>query len=142
VFGFNAMALMAGALACVRLSRLVSTRSILKAGFAGIAIGGAWLLLNARQSPWDLALPMFLISFSTGMSRPPSNNLVLQQVKQSAGSASSLLMFFIMTSGASAMWLISLDWPDKIEILGLMALIGGGVSSACWLVLKKMARSQ
>jgi len=141
-FGFNAMALMAGALACVRLSRLVSTRSILTAGFAGIAIGGAWLLLNARQSPWDLALPMFLISFSTGMSRPPSNNLVLQQVKQGAGAASSLLMFFIMTSGASAMWLISLDWPDKMRILGLMALVGGGVASACWLVMKKTARSQ
>jgi DHA1 family bicyclomycin/chloramphenicol resistance-like MFS transporter len=141
-FGFNAMALMAGALACVRLSRLVSTRSILTAGFAGIAIGGVWLLLNARQSPWDLALPMFLISFSTGMSRPPSNNLVLQQAKQGVGSASSLLMFFIMTFGASAMWLISLDWPDKIQILGLMALIGGGVASACWLVLKKAARSQ
>jgi len=141
-FGFNAMALMAGALACVRLSRLVSSRSILTAGFAGIALGGAWLLLSARQSPWDLSLPMFMISFSTGMSRPPGNNLVLQQAKQGAGSASSLLMFFIMTSGASGMWLISLDWPDKIQIMGLMALIGGGVASACWLVLKKMARSQ
>lgn len=141
-FGFNAMALMAGALACVRLSRMVSSRSILTAGFAGIALGGAWLLLNAGQSPWDLALPMLVISFSTGMSRPPSNNLVLQQVKQGAGAASSLLMFFIMTSGALAMWFISLDWGDKIQVLGLMGLIGGGAASVCWLAFKRMTRGQ
>jgi DHA1 family bicyclomycin/chloramphenicol resistance-like MFS transporter len=135
-FGFNAMALMAGALVCVRLSRLVSSRSILTAGFAAIALGGAWLLLGPGQKPWDFALPMFVISFGCGMSRPPGNNLVLQQVSQGAGSASSMLMFFIMTSGAFSMWAISFPWTDKIQVLGIMGLVCGSATCACWLLLQ------
>lgn len=136
LFGFNVVALMAGAIACIRLKRMTSSRRILSISFAGIAMGGALLLLSPWQHPLTLTFPMFMISFAIGMSRPPSNNLVLQQVTQYAGSASSLLMFLIMTLGAGAMWLISWDWSDKIQILGLMGLICGGASFLGWLKIK------
>ena len=136
-FGFNALALMIGALAFTRMSRVFPSRSILTAGFLMIAAGGLWLLLGPRQDPWDLALPMFIISFASGMSRPPSNNLVLDQVRRGAGAASSLLMFFLMTCGAMGMWFISLAWSDKIQVLALMAVICGSVSLVSWLVLQR-----
>lgn len=140
-FGFNALALMSGALACSRLNRLLPSRRMLTASFTGIFAGGLWLLSTAATSPWGLALPMLIISFSTGMSRPPSFNLVLEQVDQRAGAASSLLIFFFMTSGAIAMWFISLAWPDKIQILGLMGTVCGGASLIFWLPVQRVVRT-
>ena len=136
-FAFNALALMAGSIACVRLTRLVSSRSIITAGFVGTLAGGLWLLLSGHQGPWDLALPMFVISFSSGMSRPPSNNLVLEQVDRDAGTASSLLIFATMMSGAVAMWLISLNWRDKIQIMGIMSATSGALVLSLWLLLQR-----
>ncbi|MFZ7112786.1 MAG: multidrug effflux MFS transporter [Desulfatiglandales bacterium] len=136
-FGFNALALMAGSFACVRLTRLVSSHSIITAGFAGVLVGGLWLLLSGRQGPWDLALPMFVISFSSGMSRPPSNNLVLQQVDRDAGTASSLLIFTTMMSGAAAMWFISLNWHEKIHVLGAMGVASGALVLSLWLLMRR-----
>ncbi|MDA3897370.1 MAG: hypothetical protein PF482_14645 [Desulfobacteraceae bacterium] len=75
------------------------------------------MLLDAA-TPFNLF--MAVISFSFGLSRPPSNNLVLEQVDKNAGAASSLLIFIYFMLGAFSMWLISLDWTDKSAL------------SACW----------
>ena len=136
-FGFNAMALMLGAFVCTRLNRLISSRDIITMGFIGLIIGGTWLILTPQDSPWDLALPMFVISFASGLSRPPSNNLVLEQVNRGAGAAASFLMFSLMTSGAAAMWFGSLNWNDKIQVLGIMAAASGVAGLVCWLVMRK-----
>jgi len=136
-FGFNAMALMLGAFVCTRLNRLISSHDIITMGFIGLIIGGTWLILTPQHSPWDLALPMFVISFASGLSRPPSNNLVLEQVNRGAGAAASFLMFSLMTSGAAAMWFGSLGWNDKIQVLGIMGAGSGVTGLVCWLVMRK-----
>nr|WP_269851166.1 MFS transporter [Methanosarcina horonobensis] len=109
-FAFNAMALMVGSFSCLRLTKNISSKHLMTAGFAGIFLGGVILLLTGQHGPWSFALPMFLITFSLGLSRPPSNNLVLEQVDRDAGSASSLLIFSYFTLGAVGMWFISLEW--------------------------------
>ncbi|WP_027370435.1 multidrug effflux MFS transporter [Desulfovermiculus halophilus] len=136
-FGFNALALMAGSLLCTRLSGRVSSARILSLCYIGVTVGGALLLLVDQNGPWKLALPMLCISFSAGLSRPPSNNLVLSQVHHGAGAAASFLMFTIMTGGALAMWFISLGWEDKITVLGIMGLVCGGLGSVLWLALQR-----
>jgi len=80
---------------------------------------------------------MFVISFSSGMSRPPSNNLVLEQVDRDAGTASSLLIFATMMNGAVAMWLISLNWHDKIQILGTMSVASGALVLGLWFLMQR-----
>ena len=45
------------------------------------------------------ALPMFGYTFFLGLSRPISNHLILEQVDQDAGTASSLLTFFFFLCG-------------------------------------------
>jgi DHA1 family bicyclomycin/chloramphenicol resistance-like MFS transporter len=132
-FGFNALALMAGSFICTRISGRLDSHTILSLCYAGITAGGALLLLIPHTGPWNLALPMMLISFSAGLSRPPSNNLVLKEVRQGAGAASSLLIFTIMTAGACAMWFVSLNWPDKITIIGALGVACGGLGGFLWL---------
>lgn len=137
-FAMNALAIMAGAFACTRLLHRLGTRRILTAGFAGILLGGLGMLMSPPLGPWSLALPMIVISFSFGLSRPPSNNLVLEQVNQYAGAASSLLIFIYFMLGAFAMWLISLDWSDKIHTIGVLGTGAGGIILCIWILLPKM----
>lgn len=138
-FGFNALALMAGSFTCIRIGGQVMSRNILSIGFLGIAAGGLWLFLGNNDGPWDLALPVFVMSFSLGLSRPPSHNLVLKQVLKGAGAASSLLMFAMMTTGAAAMWFISLNWDEVTSVLGIMGLSCASFGLICWLLIQKFS---
>jgi len=136
-FAFNALALMVGSFSCLRLTKSISSRHLMTIGFAGVFLGGVFLLVTGQHGPWSFALPMFLVTFSIGLSRPPSNNLVLEQVDRDAGSASSLLIFCYFTLGAVGMWFISLEWADKIPVLGAIALSCGAMVLAAWFILQK-----
>jgi DHA1 family bicyclomycin/chloramphenicol resistance-like MFS transporter len=134
-FGFNAAAIMAGSFTCTRLSGKVGTKALLTTSFVGVLLSGLGMVMPIFPGPWRLALPMTLASFSFGLSRPPSNNMILEQVDQHAGAASSLMVLFYYTIGAVSMWVISLDWTDKIEVLGIMALLSGGIILTIWCLL-------
>jgi DHA1 family bicyclomycin/chloramphenicol resistance-like MFS transporter len=136
-FAFNASALMLGSVFCLRLIRSVNSKHLMTAGFLGIFLGGILLAINGQQSPWNFAIPMFIITFSIGLSRPPSNNLVLEQIDRDAGSASSLLIFTYFTMGAVGMWLISLEWTDKMHVLGLITLGCSSMVLIAWFILQR-----
>ncbi|HWQ49416.1 MAG TPA: multidrug effflux MFS transporter [Methanosarcina sp.] len=136
-FAFNALALMIGAFSCLRLIRRISSRHLMTIGFAGVFLGGVFLLFMGQHGPWSFALPMFIVSFSLGLSRPPSNNLVLEQVDRDIGSASSLLIFTYFIFGAVSMWFISLEWTDKIPVLGSTAVGCGALVLAAWFIIQK-----
>ncbi len=134
-FALNAAAIMAGSMVCSRLLRRVAPRRLITAGFIGILAGGLVMLTRWIPDPWGLTLPMAAIAFCFGLTRPPSNNMVLEQVNRHAGAASSLLIFIYFMLGAFSMWLISLDWPDKIFVIGFLGAASGGIMLAVWLAL-------
>ncbi len=131
-FAINAIAFMSGSLLCTRLLKHIRAGTVMTLGFIGLLSGGILMLLRLFPGPWSLALPMSVITFSIGLSRPPSNNLVLEQVDKYAGSASSMLIFIFFTLGACSMWFISLGWTDKVQIIGLLAAGGGAVMLVVW----------
>ena len=135
LFALNAAAIMTGSLACSWLLGRIGSRGVMTTGFAGILCGGLIMLAGWLPAPWGLAFPMAMISFSFGLSRPPSNNLVLEQVDRHAGAASSLLVFIYFMLGAFSMWLISLDWLDKVAIIGILGTGTGGIMLSIWLLL-------
>jgi MFS transporter, DHA1 family, multidrug resistance protein len=136
-FGANAFCFMAGSMICMRFGKRIGTFRMITAGYVGIGVGGIWMLTNQFNGHWQLALPMGLVALSLGLSRPPSNNLVLEQVKKDAGTASSTMVFSYFIFGAMAMAAVSLDWSDKIAFIGWMACGSGSVSFALWIVLRK-----
>jgi DHA1 family bicyclomycin/chloramphenicol resistance-like MFS transporter len=136
-FGFNALAFMCGPVAFSGLSRRLSSASLLTVAFAGIMASGLLMLAVPTDTPWRLALPMWGITFFLGMSRPPSNNLILDQVDRDVGAASALVIFTFMTVGALSMGLISLHWADKITVLGIMGSVAGAATVAFWLKYRK-----
>ena len=69
--------------------------------------------------------------------QPLSNSissLIVFRVFQAAGAASPFLIFIYFMLGALSMWLISLDWQDKIHTIGLLGAASGGVILGLWLL--------
>ncbi len=136
-FAFNALSIMAGSFACTRLLRRIRSDVLLTICFIIVPAGSILMFSRCLPGPWAIALPMAVISFAFGLSRPPSNNLVLEQVDRHAGSASSLMIFIYFMLGAFAMWFISLDWPDKIRIISVLGMGSGMAILLLWLVFGK-----
>jgi len=141
-FAFNALAIMAGSFTCARIQKIIRARDLLTLSFAGILTGGIIMFFQVFPDPWGLALPMALASFFFGLSRPPSNNIVLEQVDRDAGSASSLMVFLNFITGAFSMWFISLGWQDTIRTLSILAMLSGGIILAIWLMIPCLASSR
>lgn len=70
-FAFNAFSIMAGSFAFTRLHKRIESRKLLTISFAGILLGGLLMRSALFSGPWTLALPMALVSFFFGCSRPP-----------------------------------------------------------------------
>ncbi len=136
-FAFNSLAFMAGSMSCLKLIDKMNSKYLITAGFAGITLGAAAILLVGQNGPWSFAIPMALVTYSIGISRPPSNHLVLEQVHKDAGAASSLLIFTYFTLGAVGMWLVSLDWMERMKVLGTITLACGVLALIAWTLLQK-----
>ncbi len=135
-FAFNAIAIMTGSFVCARIQRHLASEKILTISFAGILVAGLFMYSDVVTGPWGLALPMAIASFCFGLSRPPSNHLVLQQVDHGAGTASSLMVFLYFIVAAFAMWFISLEWTSTIHVIARMAIYAGGFALVSWLLIR------
>lgn len=121
-FGINALSLMAGSFLCMRLVMRVNDRVLIGFGFSGMVIGGVLLVLMPHSQVLSFTLPMCCISFGFGLTRPLCVNMILENVTEDIGSASSLMMFVNFIFGALAMGLISLGGEWKILIIGVTAV--------------------
>ncbi|MDA8141445.1 MAG: multidrug effflux MFS transporter [Desulfobacteraceae bacterium] len=124
-FGGNATGIMIGAFTCSRWTRRRAGWPMMLAGFGGIALGGLSMGMIGPKGPLPFAVSMFLVTFCIGMTRPLSNNLVLEQVSQDVGTASSLLIFLYFLVGAGAMAMISLPWAERIGVIAWLAAGSG-----------------
>lgn len=136
-FGLNAFSFMSGSMVCMRFGAKWGTLPMISTGYAGIVFGGMLMLLHPFAGPLGFAIPMGIITFSLGLSRPPSNNLALEQVAVDAGTASSVMVFSYFICGAGSMAVASLDWSDKLTYIGSLSLGSGCVAFVFWLLLKK-----
>jgi len=134
-FAFNALCIMSGAFTSKKVKNMLSIKTVLTISFIGILLGSVVMVSQLLSGPWGLALPMMLASFCFGLSRPSSNHLMLEQVNTHVGSASSLLVFFNFVVGALAMWMIALNWSDKIFTIGMFGLVSTGIILAIWMVI-------
>ncbi len=139
LFAFNALAIMTGSFTCSRIQKHINARTLLTISFAGIFVSGLVMNWGIIPGPWGLAAPMALASFSFGLSRPPSNNIVLEQVEHGVGAASSLMVFVYFMVGAFSMWFISLNWINPIHVIGTLAICSGGAVLALWVLLPCLA---
>lgn len=136
-FGFNALAFVLAPLSFSRLVRYVSLERIMPVAFIGMLISSLFLLCPWLSLPWRLTLPMFCLTFCFSFCRPAGNNLILEQVQQDTGAASSFMVFSYFMTGALAMWVFSFDWWDKIAVLAIMGIGAASCTLLLWQVARK-----
>jgi DHA1 family bicyclomycin/chloramphenicol resistance-like MFS transporter len=81
---------------------------------------------------------MWFITFFFAFGRPPGNNLILEQVEQDVGAASSFMVFVFFMTGACSMWFISLGWQDAIMVIGVLGMCSGAVVLVGWLAVSRL----
>lgn len=136
-FGFNALAFVLAPLTFTRLVRRVPLIRLMPLAFIGMLLCSLLLLCPWIGEPWRLTLPMFGLTFCFSFCRPAGNNLILEQVDQDAGAASSLMVFFYFMIGALAMWFLSFGWADKVVMLGAMGVVAVSSTLVSWQLVKK-----
>jgi len=138
LFGLNAAMGMLGAFVCTRLTRLASDAVLLTVCLIGCAVGGAGVLAWGTWHYLAFAGCMCIFTFCCGMSRPLSNNLILEQVDHDIGSASSFIVFYQFMVGAVCMRIVTASWERPIVAFGVLSVLLPTVVLVFWPVLLRL----
>ena len=136
-FALNALGMIGGPMIYMRLSRRIHRRSIIVACFAVISGCGLLISLFGGLAPWTLAILLLPATISASCVRTPGANLMLEQQKEDAGSASALMSCFGIFMGSMGMTIISLGWGNTIMVLGIMNILTGLTCGALWLQISQ-----
>ncbi len=138
-FTFNAVGMIAGPTLYILLSRKFSRKAILNAGYAVMAASGLLVCLFGSRGPWYLALLLLLLPATVAVCcmRPPSVNLMLEQQKADAGSASAFIGSCSSVMGSIGMVIVSLPWHNLVVIIGLLYALTGVFCGLAWLLLQR-----
>jgi DHA1 family bicyclomycin/chloramphenicol resistance-like MFS transporter len=126
-FGFNALGVMAGAATCSRLCVGIESWRILRFALLGMLAGAAGILLGGAGTPAAFAVPMFVMSFFLGMSRPLANHMTLEQVHTDVGAASAVMTFTMFLVAGLAMQAVSLELVPRPVLIGSLGVTGAMV---------------
>ncbi|MFZ2535795.1 MAG: MFS transporter, partial [Methanothrix sp.] len=88
-------------------------------------------------APWTLSILLLPATISGSCVRTPGANLMLEQQKDDAGSASALMSCFGIFMGSIGMTIIALGWGNTIMVLGIMNILTGLTCGALWLQISQ-----
>jgi DHA1 family bicyclomycin/chloramphenicol resistance-like MFS transporter len=131
-FGGNALCSALGPLLYMAVSKHFRTSIIIATTFSLTFASGLFVILLGNRGPFIFAFTVIPATVAASMLRPPSANILLEQGKKDAGAASSLMTFSFVFIGSLGLQFISLDWGNRIFMLGLIYMLAGLVSLALW----------
>ena len=114
--------------------------TIITVCYIGSIISGALMLTIGQSSPMLFAVSVALGYLCVSISRPPSNSLLLEQQDKDTGSASSLIQATFVLTGAVGMMFISLDWSNRIMVIGIMNVVLSTIGFLLWQYSKVRCR--
>ena len=132
LFGINAIMSMSGNFLATRLTKTRSDTSIIGFSIWGCLIGSTGILLFGDMHFAAFAAAMCVFTFCSGLCRPLSQTLILEQVSTDIGSASSFLVFYQFISGSAFMALVSMQWDNQIKVFGLASIIVSALVLVSW----------
>ncbi len=139
-FALNSAAFMVAPIAFSKIVKRVPLMKLLPFGYMGMMCSAALMTMPWLPLPWRIALPMWLFTFSFSFTRPPGNNLILEQVERDIGAASAFMVFIFFITGALSMWCISFNWTDKITTLGWMGVAASSFTLCAWFLLTRFVQ--
>ena len=134
-FAGNAFFLVLGPLLYMRVSKYLKSSSLITASYIVSAASGLLICVLGGLQPWVFALSLLPATISGSLIRPPSSNLMLEQVQEDIGSASSMMSCGFTVLSSIGMLLITFDWFGRVRMLGLMYLTVSVITLALWLTV-------
>ncbi|TKB23669.1 multidrug effflux MFS transporter [Desulfopila sp. IMCC35006] len=135
-FAGNASAFMLAPLVFSRTARHLPLTLLLPVSYLGVLLASFLLLFADTSHAFTLAVPMWFLTFFFAFGRPPGNNLILEQVDEDVGAASSLMVFVFFVTGSCSMWFISLGWQNTVLVMGVLGVCSAGLTLAGWFAIQ------
>jgi len=136
-FALNAIFFLIGPLLYIKLSKIYPSNSIITFGYIVTSISGLLICTIGNFSPLVFALSLIPASLSGSIMGPARTNLMLEQLQGDTGAASSLMSCAFTFYGSIGMLMISLNFSNRIVIMGLMYLVIGLISLTVWIFVSK-----
>ena len=139
-FAANAVVSVLVAIAYIRISQIIKPVVLITISFILSIISGILTILIGELHPALFLATIAIGSAAFALQRPPSMNLMIEQQDKNAGSASSLMFCFMGSFGSLGLVFISMDWSNRIVILGIMNVVLGTLSTLFWLYAKNRCK--
>jgi len=136
----TAMFFVVGSVSYLLLHKFFKPLWIITTCLFGSLLSGVLLLTIGQMGSTLFALSMACGFMFVSISRPPSSSLLLEQQDKDTGSASSLIQSTFLLTGSIGMLVISMDWNDRILVLGIMSLVLNLGGLILWFYTKKRCR--
>ncbi|RCX09333.1 DHA1 family bicyclomycin/chloramphenicol resistance-like MFS transporter [Anaerobacterium chartisolvens] len=136
-FAANALFSVMGPMVYMKISKHFKRGSIITASYSTAIVSGLLICTIGGMRPWLFALSIIPATLAGSAIRPPCTNLMLEQQQQDAGAVSSLMGCAFTLMGSIGMALISLNWQNKIAMMGIGYIIVALTSLILWTVVSK-----
>lgn len=137
-FAINALAMIAGPLLYLRLSRSFGRPQIIVSCFLVMIAGGLLVCLIGSRGPLLFTLALFPATLMNSCVRPPGVFLMLGQQKEDTGSASALINCSGLLMGSAGILAASFGTGDLIAGVGTIYVLVGLVCLAGWLLIGRL----
>jgi DHA1 family bicyclomycin/chloramphenicol resistance-like MFS transporter len=142
LFAASAMAAISGGFTCTLLTGRVSDVRLVTICLSGCTGAGAGILLLGGLHYLAFAVPLCIFMFFSGMVRPVSTHLILEQVSTDIGSASSFMVFYNFLLGSVCMAYSTAPWSRPIVAYGFLAAGLPALVLALWPLLLRLIELQ
>lgn len=134
-FAFNALFFLLGPILYIRISKHFDYNKIITFSYIMMIVSGILMVTIGFKSPWLFAITIIPASLFSTLVNVPTVNLLIEQVKDNIGAASSMMGFMFQVFGIMGMVLISAITFDKVIVMGLMYSVLGVIALILWFVL-------
>jgi MFS transporter, DHA1 family, multidrug resistance protein len=139
-FAVNAGISVFAALAYIRISQIIKPLLIITLSFILGIVGGGLTILFGGLSPMLFLGFIAMGSAAFALQRAPAMSLLLEQQEKNTGSATALMNCIFGLFGSLGLVIISLDWSNRIVVLGVINLSLGILSLLFWLYAKNRCK--
>ena len=134
-FALNAIFFTVGPVIYFFLANKFSQKNIIAYCFAVMFLGGFATIFFGGISPLVFTATIIPFSLAGSISKPPTTNMILEQVDKDAGTASSLIGFMFSVFGSFGIMIASIEWASRIVALGIMFSLVGLVCLIGWIFI-------
>jgi len=139
-FASNAIVSIVGSFFYIYLAKFIRPIGIITGSFVLSIIGAGMIIWIGGRHPTFLLLSVAIGTFSFSLQRPPFMNLMLEQQEGDTGAASSLISSLMTFAGSLGLYLISLEWGNRVLVLGMMFAVVNIGGFPIWLYAKRRCR--